>query len=40
MDQRRAHPDRGVVMIAVFIVVIGALLVADKCAREHDRWKR
>ena len=27
-------------MIAVFIVVIGALLVADKCAREHDRHER
>ena len=27
-------------MLIVFIVVTGALLVADKCAREHDRWER
>ena len=27
-------------MLIVFIVAVGALLVADKCAREHDRWKR
>ena len=26
-------------MIAVFMVAIGVCLLADKCAREHDRWE-